>query len=277
MEILKSAFLGLVQGVAEFLPISSSGHLSLFQNLLGMGDLAAMEENALFNILLHLATLVAVCIAYWGDIRDMIVELWRLATGGKKRGLEPNRPMRRQIGLMIVATLPLAIVLPIHSEIETLGAYPWLVGIALVVTGTLLFVSDRMPRGSKTAEDMTVWDALVVGLCQAVATVPGISRSGATITAGMSRKLDRPYAVKFSFLISLVSVTGAVLLKALDVIRGEADLSRLPVYLVGMAVSGVVGYACIKLLQKIVSKGKFGGFAYYCWAVGILSVVLSLI
>ena len=277
MEILKSAFLGLVQGVAEFLPISSSGHLSLFQNLLGMGDLAAMEENALFNILLHLATLVAVCIAYWGDIRDMIVELWRLATVGKKRGLEPNRPMRRQIGLMIVATLPLAIVLPIHSEIETLGAYPWLVGIALVVTGTLLFVSDRMPRGSKTAEDMTVWDALVVGLCQAVATVPGISRSGATITAGMSRKLDRPYAVKFSFLISLVSVTGAVLLKALDVIRGEADLSRLPVYLVGMVVSGVVGYACIKLLQKIVSKGKFGGFAYYCWAVGVLSVVLSLI
>lgn len=277
MNILNAIILGLVQGVAEFLPISSSGHLSLFQNLLGMNELAAMEENALFNVLLHLATLVAVCIAYWSDIRDMIVELWRMVTGGKKRGIEANVPMRRQILLLVVATLPLAIVLPVHNKIETLGAYPWLVGIALIVTGFLLFISDRMPRGHKTAADMTVWDALVVGLTQAVATIPGISRSGATITAGMSRKLERPYAVKFSFLISLLSVTGAVLLKVLDVLQGQADLTQLPVYLVGMVIAGVVGYACIKLLQKIVSKGKFGGFAYYCWAVGAIAIILSLI
>lgn len=277
MNIFNAILLGLVQGVAEFLPISSSGHLSLFQNLLGMNDLAALEENALFNVLLHLATLVAVCIAYWSDIRDMIVELWRLVTGGKKRGIEANVPMRRQILLLIVATLPLAIVLPVHSEIETLGAYPWLVGMALIATGFLLFFSDRMPKGSKTAADMTVWDALVVGLVQAVATIPGISRSGATITAGMSRKLERPYAVKFSFLISLLSVTGAVLLKVLDVLQGQVDLSQFPLYLVGMVISGVVGYACIKLLQKIVSKGKFGGFAYYCWAVGVIAIVFSLI
>jgi len=277
MNIFNAILLGLVQGIAEFLPISSSGHLSLFQNLLGMNELAALEENALFNVLLHLATLVAVCIAYWSDIRDMIVELWRLVTGGKKRGIEANVPMRRQILLLIVATLPLAIVLPVHSEIETLGAYPWLVGMALIVTGFLLFFSDRMPKGSKTAADMTVWDALVVGLVQAVATIPGISRSGATITAGMSRKLERPYAVKFSFLISLLSVTGAVLLKVLDVLQGQVDLSQFPLYLVGMVISGVVGYACIKLLQKIVSKGKFGGFAYYCWAVGVIAIVFSLI
>lgn len=277
MEILQSAFLGLVQGVAEFLPISSSGHLSLFQNLLGMGGVTAMEENALFNVLLHFGTLVAVCVAYWGDIRDMIVELWRLVTGGKKRGLEPNGPMRRQIWMMIVATVPLFLVLPIHNEIQSLGAYPWAVGLALVATGCMLFVSDRMPRGSKSAADMTVWDALVIGLCQAVATIPGVSRSGATITAGMGRKLDRPYAVKFSFLLSLLSVTGAVFLKVLDVLQGSVDLSQLPVYLVGMVIAGGVGYGCIKLIQRIVSKGKFGGFAYYCWAVGLASIVFSLI
>lgn len=277
MNILNSILLGLVQGVAEFLPISSSGHLSLFQNLLGMGGLAELEENALFNVLLHFATLVAVIIAYWSDVRDMVVEAWRLVTGGKKRGHEPNVPMRRQILMLIVATLPLAIVLPVHNKIEMLGAYPWFVGIALIATGLLLFVSDRMPRGSKTEKDMTLWDALVIGLCQAVATIPGLSRSGTTITAGMSRKLERPYAVKFSFLMSLLSVTGAVGLKVLDVISGGADLSQLPLYLVGMVVAGVVGYACIRLLQKIVSKGKFGGFAYYCWAVGVLAIVLSLI
>lgn len=279
MSILNAIILGLVQGVAEFLPISSSGHLSLFENLLGMGGLAAMEENTLFNILLHLATLVAVIIAYWADVRDMIVEFFRLL-GGKKRagksGHEPNIPMRRQLLMVIIATLPLVLVLPIHNKIELLGAYPWVIGVMLILTGFMLFISDRMPRGTKNAKTMTVTDALVVGLCQAVATIPGLSRSGTTITAGMSRKMERPYAVKFSFLISLLSVSGAVLLKVVDIIKDGADWSLFPIYLVGMLIAGIVGYACIKLLQKIVSKGRFGGFAWYCWIVGILAILLDL-
>lgn len=279
MNMLNAVILGLVQGIAEFLPISSSGHLSLFENLLGMGDLAAMEENTLFNILLHLATLVAVIIAYWADVRDMIAEFFRMIAGKRAHAdgdAQANVPMRRQLLMVIIATLPLALVLPIHSKVELLGAYPWVIGVMLVLTGFMLFISDRMPRGAKNEKTMTVTDALVVGLCQAVATIPGLSRSGTTITAGMSRKLERPYAVKFSFLISLLSVTGAVALKVLDVIRDGADWAMLPTYLVGMAVAGVVGYACIRLLQKIVNKGRFGGFAWYCWIVGALAICLSL-
>lgn len=280
MNMLNAIILGLVQGIAEFLPISSSGHLSLFENLLGIGGLAAMEENTLFNILLHLATLVAVIIAYWTDVRDMVVEFFRWI-GGKKRekakGSKPNIPMRRQLLMVIIATLPLVLVLPIHDKVEMLGAYPWVIGIMLILTGFMLFISDRMPRGTKNEKTMTVTDALVVGLCQAVATIPGLSRSGTTITAGMSRKMERPYAVKFSFLISLLSVTGAVCLKVLDVIKDGADWAMFPTYLVGMVIAGVVGYACIKLLQKIVSKGRFGGFAWYCWIVGALAILLDLL
>lgn len=278
MNFLNAVLLGIVQGVAEFLPISSSGHLSLMQSLLGIGGLAELDNNAVYNVMLHIGTLVAVFVAYWGDIRDMIVELFVMVTGRAKAGkVEKNMPMRRQILMMIIATLPLFLVLPFEDRIQSIGAYPLLVGIALIINGTILFIGDRLPRGTKDEKGITALDALLIGLCQVVATAPGISRSGITITAGMGRKLDRAYAVKFSFLLSLVAVAGAVFLKVLDLFKMEIDVAALPAYLVGMVIAGVVGYASIKLLQKIVDKGKFGGFAYYCWAVGLIAVVGSLI
>ena len=278
MNFLNAVLLGIVQGVAEFLPISSSGHLSLMQGLLGIGGLAELDNNAVYNVMLHIGTLVAVFVAYWDDIRDMIVELFVMVTGRAKAGkVEKNMPMRRQILMMIIATLPLFLVLPVEDQIQSIGAYPLLVGIALIINGTILFIGDRLPRGTKDEKGITALDALLIGLCQAVATAPGISRSGITITAGMGRKLDRAYAVKFSFLLSLVAVAGAVFLKVLDLFKMEIDVAALPAYLVGMVIAGVVGYASIKLLQKIVDKGKFGGFAYYCWIVGALAVVGSLV
>ena len=278
MNFLNAILLGIVQGIAEFLPISSSGHLSLMQSLLGIGGLAELDNNAVYNVMLHIGTLVAVFVAYWDDIRDMIVELFVMVTGRAKAGkVEKNMPMRRQILMMIIATLPLFLVLPFEDQIQSIGAYPLLVGIALIINGVILFVADRLPRGKKNEKDITALDALIIGLFQVVATAPGISRSGITIAAGMGRKLDRTYAVKFSFLLSLVAVAGAVFLKVLDLFKMEIDVAALPAYLVGMVISGVVGYASIKLLQKIVDKGKFGGFAYYCWAVGLIAVVESLI
>ena len=278
MNFLNAVLLGIVQGIAEFLPISSSGHLSLMQSLLGIGGLAELDNNAVYNVMLHIGTLVAVFVAYWDDIRDMIVELFVMVTGRAKAGkVEKNMPMRRQILMMIIATLPLFLVLPVEDQIQSIGAYPLLVGIALIINGVILFVADRLPRGKKNEKDITALDALIIGLFQVVATAPGISRSGITIAAGMGRKLDRSYAVKFSFLLSLVAVAGAVFLKVLDLFKMEIDVAALPAYLVGMVISGVVGYASIKLLQKIVDKGKFGGFAYYCWAVGLIAVVGSLI
>lgn len=280
MELLYGAFLGLVQGVAEFLPISSSGHLALFENLFGMEALESMGGSALFNILLHFATLVAVIIAYWSDVKEMCVEGVGMVKSVLRRepilGQGEPVPARRLVLMIIVATLPLFLIVPLEDSLEKLNEMPGFIGLALIVTGVLLFVSDRMRRGKKTEKDMTVVDALIVGLAQGIATIPGLSRSGTTITVGMSRGFERNFAVRFSFLMSLLSVTGAVVLQIFDVIEEGFDTSLLPMYLVGMVVAGVTGYFCIKLLQKIIQKGRFGGFAYYCWAVGALSIVLSL-
>lgn len=281
MDMLYAAFLGLVQGVAEFLPISSSGHLALFENLFGMEALESMGGSVLFNILLHFATLVAVIIAYWSDVKEMCTEGVGMVKSVLRRepilGQGEPIPARRLVLMIIAATLPLFLIAPFQDALEELNEMPGFIGLALIVTGILLFVSDRMRRGSKTEKDMTVVDALIVGLAQGLATIPGLSRSGTTITVGMSRGFERNFAVRFSFLMSLLSVTGAVVLKIFDVIEEGFDASLLPMYLVGMVIAGVTGYFCIKLLQKIIQKGRFGGFAYYCWAVGALSIVLSLV
>ena len=281
MNIVFGILLGLIQGIAEFLPISSSGHLALAETVLGSAgaEVAAMDDSAFFNIMLHLATLVAVIAAYWQDVKSMAVELVGMVKG-VRRGeslASGNVPARRLILMIVIATLPLVLIVPVHGKIEALNGVPWFIGAALILTGLLLFIADHMPQGKKTERDMTVWDAVFIGVAQAIATLPGLSRSGTTITAGMSRNLNRDFAVKFSFLMSLLSVLGAVLLSLVDVLKDGVEPGILPACLIGMVVAGVTGYFSIKLLQRLVSRGKFGGFAYYCWAVGVISIVLSLI
>ena len=278
MMIVYAALLGLVQGVAEFLPISSSGHLALLENILGGAGLMELDGSAFFNILLHLATLAAVIVAYWRDIADMFLEVGDMASDlVHRRGLSAEgRPARKLIYMLILATVPLFVIVPFNDAIESLNAIPWFIGAALILTGTLLYIADRLPRGRKGVEDMTVPDALIIGLAQGLATMPGLSRSGTTIAAGMGRGLKRTFAVRFSFLMSLLSVTGAVILQVLDVLEEGIDMSMLPAYAVGMIVAGVTGYLSIRLLQRIVRKGRFGGFAYYCWVVGAVSIIVWL-
>ena len=272
-----AALMGFVQGVAEFLPISSSGHLSLMQHFFGFE-----EVDNLFNILLHFATLIAVCIVYWKDIVEMVLEFFRgLASLCTRRGSrEVAHPpvARRLVLLVILGTLPLALVLPIDDYVERLGNSPVFVSVALLFTGFILFYSDRMARGKKTARNATVVDALLVGLAQAVATVPGLSRSGTTISAGMLRGFDRKFAVRYSFLLSLPAVLGATLIKVVKTVsEGGIDTSLLPKYLLGMVVAGVVGYFSIRLVQLLADKGKFGRFSIYCWIAGAASLIAALV
>ena len=178
--------------------------------------------------------------------------------------------------LIIVGTLPLFLVLPIKDQVETLGSNPVFVSCALLVTGCILFLSDQMARGHKTAKNATLLDVLLVGLAQGVATIPGLSRSGCTISAGMVRGFDRKFAVRYSFLMSLPAVLGATLLKVLDVMEMEGGVpaENLPKYLLGMAIAAVVGYFSIQLVKLLADKGKFGAFAFYCWGAGALFILL---
>ena len=274
MTYLSSFLLGLVQGLAEFLPISSSGHLSIAQNLLGLNT----EIPEFFDVLLHLGTLVAVFVAYWRDICDMVAELIH-GVGDLVHGTTPRQvpPARRLILLIIVGTLPLFILLPIHKQVQALSNNMVFIGAALVVTGFLLFACDLVRKGKKTERTATIADVLVVGLGQAIATMPGISRSGMTITTGCFMGFERKFAVRFSFLLSIPAVLGATILSLKDALDTGIIWAEVPMYVVGVITAAVVGYACIRLLRLVAEKGRFGAFAYYCWAVGLLTLLLNAI
>ena len=276
MSYLTAVLLGLVQGVAEFLPISSSGHLAIAEQLLNLQGASNVPE--FFDVLLHLGTLVAVFIAYWDDIRDMIVEFFA-GIGDLAHHSTPNPvpPARRLILLIIVGTLPLFVMVPFRHFFSSLGDNMYFIGGALIFTGILLFVSDRVHHGRKTEKTATLLDALLVGIGQAVALCPGISRSGMTITTGCFAGFERKFAVRFAFLLSIPAVIGANILSLKDAIDAGIDWASVPAYLVGVAVAAVSGYACIRLLRYIADKGRFGAFAYYCWAVGALTLALTIL
>lgn len=280
MTYLSAVLMGILQGVAEFLPISSSGHLALFQRFFAVENYE--ETQMFFTVLLHLGTLLSVCVYYWRDIWDMIREFFALLVSGferkgrRERGTVP--PARRMVLLIVVATLPLFAILPIKDVVEEIMGNAVFVSVALIATGFILFFSDRMARGRKDARNATVTDALLVGCAQALGTLPGISRSGSTISAGMLRGFDRGFAVRFSFLMSLPAVLGANILTLVDVVEeGAIDSSMLPVFLVGAVVAAVVGYFAIRLVNLLTNKGKFGAFAYYCWAMGTVSLVANFV
>ena len=267
----------IIQGVAEFLPISSSGHLALFQTFFGMENME--EKYMFFTVLLHFGTLISVCMVYWRDIVDMIREFFlgiAALAGRKDTGVAPP-PARRMVMLIIIATVPLFVMVFLRDAVNQLFSNSIMVSCALLATGFILFFSDRMARGHKTAKNATVADALIVGCGQALAVIPGLSRSGTTISVGMMRGFDRAFAVRFSFLMSLPAVLGANVLEIKDALASNFPIEELPMYLVGVAVSAVVGYFAIRLVKSLSDKGKFGKFAYYCWAVGLGSLVAGIV
>lgn len=276
MSVLTAVLLGLVQGVAEFLPISSSGHLAIAEHLLNLQGAANVPD--FYDVLLHLGTLVAVFVAYWGDIRDMVVEFFT-GIGDLAHHSTPNPmpPARRLILLIIVGTLPLFVMVPFRHFFEGLGDNMYFIGGALIVTGILLFASDRVHHGRKTEKTATMLDALLVGIGQAIALCPGISRSGMTITSGCFAGFERKFAVRFAFLLSIPAVLGANILSLKDAIDAGIDYASIPAYLAGVAVAAVSGYACIRLLRYVADKGRFGAFAYYCWAAGALTLLLTVL
>lgn len=277
VTISSAILLGIVQGVAEFLPISSSGHLAILQNLF---VLSAGEEHMFFDVLLHLGTLISICVCYWGDIVAMVREVFIVLRGGRRADGTPvqgNLGAARLFLMIVVGTLPLFLVLPINDSVEQLYYITPFIGVALLLTGCMLFVSDRMAPGKRTEKNMRFRDALIIGLCQCVATIPGLSRSGTTITAGIATGLDRGFAMKYSFLLSLPAVLGANLLSFIKALVEESiELSMVPAYLVGLLAAMLSGIAAISLMKLIAKKSKFGWFAYYCWGAGLLTIVLSL-
>ncbi|MBR6535893.1 MAG: undecaprenyl-diphosphate phosphatase [Lachnospiraceae bacterium] len=284
MELFKAIILGFIQGVAEFLPISSSGHLAIFKNVLGFDT----DTGLLFDVLLHLGTLAAVFVVFRKDIWELIKEGFAIigqffqSLFGclfKKQKWQPvvTTPYRRFVMMVIVSTIPTGIMgIVLEGAINAASATLIVPGILLLLNGVQLLISDRLPDGALTEADAPFGKAVIVGIAQGIATFPGISRSGTTITACLACGFKREFAVKYSFIMSIPAILGALVLELMDFSPEMLSGSDMVNYLIGTLVSAVVGYVCIKTMLVIVRGKKFKYFAYYCFAMGAFAVLFSI-
>lgn len=273
IDLISAIILGAVQGISEFLPISSSAHLVLVPHLLGV------ETSLVFDTILHLGTLVAIFSVFWKDIvnilKGFILSILDL-TESKEVFLKGIRevPAKRFAWLLIVATIPTGIMgILFKDAIETIFRGTLFIGVFLIITGILLYMSERHKSGSITERDMTFKQAIALGVCQGLAVLPGISRSGATISAGLFAGLNREYAARYSFILSIPAVLGAGLIQIKDIVT--IDVSAF-VLVAGFLSSVIFGYLSIKLLIKMIEGWSLDIFAFYCWIIGIITILATV-
>jgi undecaprenyl-diphosphatase len=265
---LQAIVLGLVQGLTEFLPISSSGHLVLVPWILDWED-----PGLAFDAMLHLGTLLAIVVFFWRDLQDLVI-------GGlasiRERSLADD-PSRRGAWLIVVGSLPAALIGSVFEDFfETLFDAPIWVGVLLLVTGAVLAASEKWSRKRLRPTQLGWVDAVIIGLAQALAIAPGISRSGATISGGLWRGLQRDSAARFSFLLSVPIVMGAGLFKLKDLWVATGSMNSPAVLIAGFAAASVSGFLSIKFLLRYLRARPLYPFAAYCSIAGLLSVLLAL-
>ena len=263
INILQAIFLGIVQGLTEFLPISSSGHLVFFQSLFGLE-----EPQLLFNVTLHLGTLLAVVIFFRTDIKKILQGI----TVVLKRKKESKQGARLFLWI-VIATIPTGLMGVIfHDWFKSLFSKPKIVGVMLLITGLALFLTRWVKREARNMEKMGWMDSILIGVAQGVAIIPGISRAGATISTGLFCGLDRELSGKFSFLLSIPAIFGATLLEVKKMDMGQ----NLWASVIGSIVAFGVGIFSLTVLMKIIKMGKISNFSYYCWGMGLIMILLTI-
>ena len=254
MDILQAVVLGLVQGVTEFLPVSSSGHLVLFQNIMGVDSGSSMYF--FFDTMLHLGTLVAVIIVLRKDIAAII-----------------RQPFGKTMRLLVVATIPIVVMTLLFGDFleSTFGGKT--LGIEFLITGVLLVLAEKLGRPSRKFSSARYSDALVMGIAQGIAVLPAVSRSGATMAGGLLTGLERETVARFSFLMSVIAIFGSVVYQAKDVVtQSLGTIPWIPV-IAGMAMAAVSGVLAVRFMLNFIKRHKLYGFAVYVFIVGALVVL----
>jgi len=251
MTIWEGIVLGIIQGLTEFFPVSSSGHLVIFTEILGV-----QEAGLVFDVLVHFGTLLAVMMVYRADIVSIL-----------------KRPFQKLTWLLLAGAVPTGVIgLVFHDVFTEMFESVLVTGCMLLVTGTILWLVDRYAAAAKSLAEMSYLQAVFVGLAQGLAIIPGLSRSGTTIAAALITGLDRQAAPRYSFLLSIPVILGATVLELKDVVIGDFSRALLGPYLAGMLAATVAGYGAITLFVRFVRLGKLHYFSYYCWLVGLLVV-----
>lgn len=275
MTTLEAILLGIIQGLTEFLPVSSSGHLVLFQQLFGL-----KEAELFFDVCVHLGTLLAIIVVFHREIQNIIAALRRLISlaGQKETILQQveSDPDLKMALLIVIGSIPTAVLgLMFHGIADQLFSSSFFTGLMLIVTGLLLWLTRRAKPGGRGSviEGFSRTKAFIIGMVQGLAIIPGISRSGSTISIGLLLGIDRETAARYSFLLSIPAIFGAGTLSLKDGLSQTDPAIRLS--LLGAAAAALVGYGALKVLLRMVKKGRLYVFAPYCWLIGILAILFS--
>ncbi|MFW5998646.1 MAG: undecaprenyl-diphosphate phosphatase [Bacillota bacterium] len=256
MEVIKAILLGIIQGITEFLPISSSGHLVILQKIMGI-----TEGNLILNVSLHFGTLIPILIIFWNDIKDIIL------LRSEKKHL---------IKLIIIGSVPTAFIgLYLEQFFERIFSSVLLTGFMLLITGLILYLVEKINNYNKDINDFRAHNAILVGIAQGLAIIPGISRSGSTIAAALFQKMDKEEAARFSFLLSIPAIGGANLLKARDIFSQSSTVISSSSLIIGTITAALSGYIAIKYLLHILKRGSLVVFSYYCWIIGIIVILIA--
>lgn len=255
MSTLEAIILGIIQGLTEFLPISSSGHLVLFQKLLKV-----QEANLTFDIMVHFGTLIAVIVYFWSDIVAII-----------------KKPLNKLPIYIIIATIPTGVIgLAFSDFFDKLFQTGQTLGIEFIITGLIIWLAESLRSGSKGLREITVTDALLIGTCQGLAILPAISRSGLTIAGSLFRGLNRKFAAKFSFLLSIPAILGATVVEGKDLLGANINPDLLLPIIVGTVAAALAGYLAIKFMIRILERGSLKIFSYYVFTLGALVLLDQL-
>jgi undecaprenyl-diphosphatase len=267
LSLLSALLLGVLQGFTEFLPVSSSGHLVLVQELLP----GFSQPGVLFDVTLHLGTLVAVCLYFWKDLWTLLLSM----LPGDKAGVDTTTN-RHLLWLLFIGSVPTVVLgLLFRKQFEAMFNDIFGAGIWFIITGILLFITDRVTTSERSLSAMSTLDAFIIGVAQGLSIIPALSRSGATIAAGVFLGLERGLLVRYSFLLSIPAVAGAFLLELFSHRHEPFQAADLLTYGVGTLAALVVGYWSIAVLLNLTRSRRLSMFAYYCWAIGVVALVMG--
>ncbi len=289
MSIGKAILMGVIQGLTEFLPVSSSGHLAIIKGLFG-----ADNSSILFDILLHFATLLAIIAVFYKDVFRIVIEFCGMCAdiGRNAAALGRNiagagnaeyvrvisNPHRKFVFLLIISTIPTGIIgVFMKDVVEFTSGNLIVTGVCLLCTGAVLAMSDFLADGDKKLKETNYADAFAIGTAQGVATLPGLSRSGITIVAGILCGLDRKFAAKYSFIMSIPAVLGALILELFDIGSESVTAGDVGCYIVGMIIAALIGYIALRLVMNIITSRYFKFFAAYCALIGIVSIIVYFV
>ncbi len=286
MSVLQAIFLGIVQGLTEFLPVSSSGHLAIFQNIFHIDT----GGSVAFDVMLHVGTLLVVFLVFWKDICKLVAEACRMIADifyNLKILTRPNNTedvkkyrriirtnYRKFVVVVIVSTIPTGLIGFFGKKlIADASATLIIPGICLLITGVILYLSDRVENCWKIPKDVSWGEGILIGIAQGFATLPGISRSGTTIAACTFCGFERKFAVKYSFILSIPAILGAAVLEIKDLAQESITGTMVGTYAAGMIAAAIFGYISIRIVGRVVLSKKMRYFAYYCFGAGIFAII----